>query len=104
MLNNKIKNLRISFGISQTELANQLGVSKQCISNWENDNIQPSIDMLIKLADYFKVTTDFLLGLDGRRTIDVTGLSETEQAHITLLVNDLLKEKNFAIELRATAN
>lgn len=89
MLNENIKNLRKARNISQVELANTLGVTKQCVSNWENDYIQPSIEMLIKIAEYFKVTTDFLLGLDEGVTIDASGLSDAEVAHIRLLINDI---------------
>ena len=42
----RIKELRKSLGINQVEFGNKLSVTKQCISNWENGNIQPSIDML----------------------------------------------------------
>ena len=63
MLNENIKSLRLSYNLSQVELASALGVSKQCISNWENDYIQPSVEMLIKIAKYFNVTTDYLLGI-----------------------------------------
>ena len=54
MLNIKIRELRSSYNMSQVELAKALGVSKQCVSNWENDNIQPSIEMLVKLAGWMK--------------------------------------------------
>ena len=40
-------------GYTQVSLAQKLNVSKQAVSNWENGNIQPSIDMLIRLADRF---------------------------------------------------
>ena len=50
MLNERIKELRIARGMSQVEIAEKLGVSKQSVSNWENDNILPSIDMLVKIA------------------------------------------------------
>ena len=90
MLNDNIKQLRLSHNMTQTELAERLGVSKQCVSNWENDYIQPSIEMLIKIAEFFKVSTDLLLDLDNKTTIDVTGLSATEIAHIRQIVDDLL--------------
>ena len=89
MLNDKIKDLRKAAGISQIELAHALGVSKQCVSNWENDNVQPSIEMLVKLAAYFKVSTDCMLGLETKNYIDATGLTESETAHIVLLIKDL---------------
>ena len=61
MLGTRIKELRKEFGLSQVELAAQMEVTKQTISNWENENIQPSIDMLVGLANVFNVTTDYLL-------------------------------------------
>lgn len=90
MLNDRIKELRKAFGISQVELAKALNVSKQCVSNWENDNVLPSIDMLVKLAKYFNVTTDYLLCLEEKDMVDLSGLSEGERAHIKLLIKDLM--------------
>lgn len=93
MINDNIKKLRTARGLTQVELATALGVSKQCVSNWENDYIQPSIDMLIKLAAYFKVSTDYLLGLNTSKTIDVSALSDAEVAHIRLIISDLTKNR-----------
>lgn len=56
MISEKIRKLRKDFNISQVTLAKELGVTKQCVSNWENDNILPSIEMLIKIAKYFNVS------------------------------------------------
>lgn len=91
MLNDRIKELRKVFGVSQVELAKALNVSKQCVSNWENDNVLPSIDMLVKLAKYFNVTTDYLLCLEEKDMVDLSGLSEGERAHIKLLIKDLME-------------
>lgn len=93
MLNKRIRELRISHGLNQVELAKKLSVTKQTVSNWENNNIQPSIDMLIKIADCFLVSTDYLLGRSDKLTICVDGLNATEIAHIEQLVQDL-KNKN----------
>lgn len=89
MLGEKIKVLRTSRGLNQIELANGIGVTKQCVSNWENDNIMPSIEMLVKLAIYFNVSTDYLLDLDEERRVSVSGLSEQQIAHIALIINDI---------------
>lgn len=89
MLSDKIKTLRIARGINQIELAKSLGVTKQCISNWENDNIQPSVEMLIKIASFFMVTTDYLLGLETERKIILNGLTEKQIAHLSLIIDDL---------------
>lgn len=85
--------LRLSCNYSQVDVAEKLSVTKQTISNWENNNIQPSVDMLIKIADLFGVTTDYLLDRDSIARIDVDGLSETEIQHINNLVNDLRCKK-----------
>ncbi len=89
MLSAKIQELRLARGWSQITLAKKLQVSKQAVSNWENDNIQPSIEMLVRLADVFGVTTDYLLGRESRPRLDARGLSPEAVAHICLLMDDL---------------
>ena len=89
ILSEKIKTLRLSCNYSQVDVAEKLSVTKQTISNWENNNIQPSVDMLVKIADLFGVTTDYLLGRDITTRIDVQGLSELEIQHINNIINDL---------------
>lgn len=91
MLSKSIKLLRTSRGMSQVDLAQKLSVTKQTVSNWENDNIQPSIDMLERLADFFCVSTDYLLGRTEDSIISTFGLSNDEIAHIVLLIEDLKK-------------
>lgn len=56
--------LREEAGLKQTELAKELGVTKQAISKWEKGLRETDFDMLIKIAEYFNVTTDYLLGLE----------------------------------------
>ena len=87
-LNECIRNLRIQHGLSQVELAKKLNVSKQCVSNWENDNVLPSIVMLVQIADFFGVSTDNLLGRETLVSIDGDGLTEKQAAHIRLLIRD----------------
>ena len=93
MLGENIQKLRKSFSLSQVDFAKDLGVSKQCVSNWENGYIQPSLDMLVKIADYFKVSTDFILGRCNDNPISTDGLNEKEIAHIKLIIQDLLAKK-----------
>ena len=88
VLNENIKSLRLARGLNQVEFAKAIGVSKQCVSNWENDNVMPSIEMLVKIADYFKVTTDFILGRSEKSYIDVSGLTDEQISHIALIVSD----------------
>ena len=91
MLSERIRELRVAQGYTQIALAEKLGVSKQAVSNWENDNIQPSIDMLVRLADQFSVTTDYLLGRENSLQLDMHGLTPDIIGHLSLLVDDLRK-------------
>ena len=89
MLSTRIKELRVARNLSQVQMAKLLGVTKQSISNWENNNIQPSVDMLVSIARLFSVSTDYLLCLDDRQVLDVSGLSPEYVAHIQQVVDDM---------------
>ncbi|WP_293008235.1 MULTISPECIES: helix-turn-helix domain-containing protein, partial [unclassified Oscillibacter] len=89
MLCDEIHRLRLASGITQARLAERLGVSKQSVSNWENNNIQPSVELLERLADFFAVSTDALLGRQPDAVIDVSGLTDAQIAHIRQLIQDL---------------
>ena len=89
MLHQRIRTLRQTRSMSQVQLARLLGVTKQSVSNWENDNIQPSIEMLKKLAAVFSVSTDYLLGLVNDDYIDVSGLPVDVATHVRQIVEDL---------------
>ena len=91
MLSERIRQLRQDRGISQVDLAKRLNVTKQSVSNWENDNIQPSIEMLQRIADIFSVSTDYLLGRENRRYLEISGLTDEEIAHIQTIVSDITK-------------
>ena len=88
-LNENIRRLRLAHGFNQVAFGNLLGVTKQCVSNWENDNVLPSVEMVVKMAEIFCVSTDYLLGRAEDATIDVSALTVEQRAHISLLVNDL---------------
>ena len=93
-LNENIRKLRIARGLNQVEFAKTINVTKQCVSNWENDNVVPSIDMLCKIADFFGVSTDYLLGRVEKRVVDVSNLTEEQVCHITSIIKDLAKLNN----------
>lgn len=89
MLCDEIRRLRLAKRITQARLADRLGVSKQSVSNWENNNIQPSVELLEKLADYFAVSTDTLLDRHPDTVIDASGLTAGQTAHVRQLIQDL---------------
>jgi len=88
MLGKRIYDLRTALSWSQVQLAEKLNISKQTVSNWENENIQPSIEMLVRIAKLFHVSTDYLLGLDNTPTINVEGLPLSFVAHLTQIIED----------------
>ena len=94
MLGEQIKKLRLAHSLNQVELGKALSVTKQTISNWENGYIQPSVDMLVKLADFFHTTTDYLLGRDEIKTIDVSTLTEEQAAHIKWIIQDISRNNH----------
>ena len=58
----RLSELRVENNVSRVELAEKLNVSVRLISYWENGQRECSFDMLIKIADIFSVSVDFLLG------------------------------------------
>lgn len=65
IFNKQLKLLRKEQSISQSELAKAIGTSQDTISLWERGKSYPDVIALIKLAKYFKVSTDYLLGLNN---------------------------------------
>lgn len=89
MFGEVIKKMRTAHNLSQVQLAAKLNVSKQTVSNWENNNILPSIEMLVKISYFFSVSTDYLLELDERQYIEVSGLTDVQLAHIRQIICDI---------------
>lgn len=73
---NRIKELRKTYNISQEKLAEEFEVERATISRWENGKTDPSNDDLLKLAQYFKVSLDYLLG----RTLNPTPPDQKTQS------------------------
>ena len=72
----QLKQFRLAQGISQYDLANALGIARTSLKNWELAVYTPPIEVLADIALYFHVSTDYLLGLDKRASIQVNLLSE----------------------------
>lgn len=94
MFGDRIRQLRIAHNYSQVQMAAMLHVSKQTVSNWENNNILPSVDMLIHIADLFSVSTDYILERDNRQQLETTGLTDEQLAHLNLIIQDILGNEN----------
>ncbi len=86
VLGEKVRFLRKKNNLTQSQLAEIIGVTKSMVSSYETSIRLPSYDVLIKLAYTFKVTTDYLLGIDKRDTIDMRGLSEKQKQALYNLI------------------
>ncbi len=89
-----LKDLRENADMTQKELARTLYVSKSAVSGYEQDTRSPSPATLMKIADVFHVSADYLCGRkQERRTLDVTGLSD-EDVEFLCAVLRFLRTKN----------
>ena len=70
MIGQTIRDLRKQRKMSQTELAKILHVSQQTVTAWETGKAEPSSSAISSLADYFNVTTDYLLGRPEKKDDD----------------------------------
>ena len=84
---NTLKRLRRKNDMTQEQLSRRLGLTKSVISAYETGMRMPSYDVLIAIARIFKVTTDFLLGVEQKQEVDFSGLTEAEKAAILNLIN-----------------
>lgn len=85
----RLKNLRKQAGLTQQQLATQLGITKSVVSFYELQERSPSPEVLIKLSAIFHVSTDYLLGLDTRETIDVSDLDVKDIQAVRAIVERL---------------
>lgn len=90
---NRLKELRLQAGLTQKQLADRLGVTKSVVSFYELRERTPSPEVLIRLATIFHVSTDFLLGIEKKETVDVSGLDQNDINLVRSLV-DTLRRKN----------
>ena len=90
---NRLKTLRIKKKLTQQQLADLLGLTKSVISAYENRLRYPAYDVLIKIARIFKVSTDFLLGVEIKREIDTSGLTD-EQVEALIVLIDTIRNNN----------
>lgn len=88
---NVLKTLRLKENMTQAQLAQKLGLTKSVISAYETGLRLPSYDILIHIAKIFNVSTDYLLGLENKREIDLSGLTENEITALLELIKAMKK-------------
>lgn len=62
LIGDRLKGLRKKLDKNQELVADDLGISRASYSHYENNHVEPDIELITKMADYYKVTTDYLLG------------------------------------------
>lgn len=93
-LGERIRELRMSQKLSQTDLSKRIGVTNALISAIENGDRSPSLETLIKLANYFKTSSDYLLGIKPKEPLNLDGLSLDEIKAVTTIINSLRNKNN----------
>lgn len=100
LFGDRLKELRKNKNISQEKLGEILRVSANAIYSWENNRTQPPIETITKLADYFGVTTDYLLGFNQN---DLDKIEKLKKAlkEAGMMVNDdlTIEELNKALKI-----
>lgn len=91
---NKLKELRTQNGLTQQQLATQLGVTKSVVSFYERQERTPSPEVLRKMAAVFRVSTDFLLDIDSTKRLDVSDLDDDDIQLVSLLIDTLRRKNN----------
>ena len=84
----RLKQLRTSKSLSQSQLARKLSITKSMVSAYENAVRLPSHDVFIKIARFFNVSTDYLYGFNERQFLDTTGLSDNQIKILTILIDE----------------
>lgn len=93
MIECRIRTLRENAKMTQSELAKRLGITRSSVNAWEMGISVPSTQYIVELAELFKVSTDYLLGIKRTASLDMEGLTEGDIAVVHQLVAHL-KQKN----------
>ncbi len=93
MFGERLRELREGKKIPQRLLAEKLGVTQQAVAKWENDKAEPDIATINKLADFFEVDANYLLGRTGVPTsINTDDLPETVAPYLAEGISELTPE------------
>ena len=88
----RLKQLREKHNLSQSQVAKRLGITRAAISSYENNVSLPSVNVLAELALLYRVSTDYLLGLDNRTAIVLEDLTPRQSAVIQEVMDTLVTE------------
>lgn len=81
----KLKELRINSGLTQEELAKNLGFSRDTYKNYEQHRTEPNIQTLILIADYFNISLDYLCERQNNNLLFIDSLSQNKKSLINMI-------------------
>lgn len=88
----RLKELREQRQLTQAQVAKKLGVRRATIGSYENNTSTPSLQKIARLALLYHTTTDYIIGIDNRKTIILDGFSSKEVATITSIIDVVINE------------
>ena len=88
----RIRYLRDKSGMTQTDLAKKLGISRSAVNSWEMALSMPSLYNIVEMSQIFHVSVDYLLSVSEKITVDITNLSDEESEAVIKLVGCLNKK------------
>ena len=86
MIADKIKTLRESNGLTQADIAKKLGITRSSVNAWEMGISVPSTMYIVELSRLFGVSADYILGLEQKASLDISGLDEESVRLLTEMV------------------
>lgn len=92
MIADTIKNLRQQSGLTQSDLARRLNITRSSVNAWEMGISTPSTQYVVELAELFKVSTDYILGLSNCGVISTASLTEEQTKILFTLVQYFNRE------------
>lgn len=90
-MGDRLKSLRTKNRLTQSQVAQRLGVAGSAVSAYESGSRYPSYSTLIRLARMYHVSTDYLLGITPRRGVNIDGLNDEQIDLICRLADELRK-------------
>ena len=88
----RIRYLRDKAGMTQTDLARRLGISRSAVNSWEMSLSTPSVSNIVELTKIFHVSADYLLSLSDRMRLDLSELTDEQRELVLRLVKCFSKE------------
>lgn len=93
MIADRLKALRKSYGLTQSDIARELELTRSSVNAWEMGISYPSTLYLLGLAKLFHTSTDYILGLDDKPVLDISGIDD-EGARILRSMLKYMQEQN----------